>query len=137
MKKLLVLVVLTFMLVFVPDVDAALSPIWKECLQRGYEEDNDYCVFPDASKCPVNEFNQGECGQKFMTDLKCVEEGRYIWDGNCCSGLEAKAPDVPGQAVCQKIEQTINITQSSWQISTAVVLLGLGLGAVIFIRRKH
>jgi hypothetical protein len=79
---------------------AAINPIYKECMQRGYNVSGEYCVFPDSSQCLLEDFNGGKCGQKWMTDDYCIPEGSYVWDADkCCEGLVAYLPkDVAGSA---------------------------------------
>lgn len=90
---------------YLSQVQAAIDPKYKECTQRGYQLDGNYCVFPDGSRCLLDEFNEGECGEEFMTNDYCVPEGRYVWDGPCCEGLVAYLPpDVAGQATCVKYD---------------------------------
>lgn len=104
-------------LVFIPIfVLAAMPPSDKECVQRGYEMnvgDNipyiPYCVFPDGSKCPIEDFNKGICGAEFKIEDYCVKKGVPVWDKDkCCSGLR---PDLSwgkiGQATCQPIFKII------------------------------
>lgn len=90
-----------------PQATALINPVLKECIQRGYKDVyrnyQTYCVFPDGSECLIEEFNNGSCGQNFMTQRYCVTEGNYVWDENaCCPGLKYTPPNVPGQATCQK-----------------------------------
>ena len=85
-----------------------MPPGFKECLQRGYEikqQDSNYCVFPDGNKCPLEEFNQGECGAEYMTEDYCVEEGDPVWEeGKCCSDAEPYLPPgTVGQPTCQDV----------------------------------
>ena len=102
-----------FMLILVSTVSiAAISPVYKECVQRGYEvKDNfdngtSYCVFPNNSTCSLEEFNSGVCGQEFMTTNYCVGEGVMVWDQDmCCAGLRPYLPpNTLGQSTCQPIE---------------------------------
>lgn len=83
---------------------AAINPVYKECMQRGYSLSGDSCVFPDGTACDLEQFNNGECGQEWFTDDYCIPEGEYVWDDDkCCEGLEAYLPEgVDGQASCVK-----------------------------------
>ena len=115
----------------------AINPIYKECMQRGYEIDGDFCVFPDSSKCLLDDFNAGKCGQKWMTDDYCVPQGQYVWDAEtCCEGLVAYLPEsVAGQATCQPKQATFIkriFLDSYW----GIVLLTLGLGIVLLLLKR-
>lgn len=65
-------------------ISASVSPVYKECVQRGYQLEEDfeqgisYCIFPDNSKCLIEDFNNGVCGQEFMTEDYCIEEGIMV-----------------------------------------------------------
>lgn len=97
-------------LIFPLFASAAMNPALKECLQRGYktetENDQTYCVFPDGAKCAIESFNQGVCGQSYMIEDYCVEEGGYVWDKDrCCTGTEAYLPPMhAGQEMCRDIK---------------------------------
>jgi hypothetical protein len=99
------LLLLTLLSLSFFQLHAAINPDYKECLQRGYSLSGDSCVFPDGSACDLDAFNNGECGQEWMTDDYCVEEGEYVWDDDrCCEGLEPYLEKgVDGQATCEKI----------------------------------
>ncbi len=132
MKKIIILG--TLVLISLPSIMlAAVSPFYKECMQRGYivEDINSnsdavaYCVFPDKTKCPIKEFNEGTCGQTFMTTNYCVKKGTMIWDENkCCAGTNAYLPKgVAGQARCQpdaSVTQTVPVAgeQEDWEAFT-------------------
>ncbi len=82
---------------------AAISPVYKECMQRGYQVSGDSCVFPDGSKCSLESFNNGTCGEAFFTDDYCIPEGQVVWDENrCCEGLAPYLEEgVAGQPTCE------------------------------------
>ena len=107
MPKLMLLFVLT--LVLLPVATAAMDPVFKECLQRGYEATRDegtlYCVFSDTSRCPLEAFNENGCGQEFFTQDYCIGEGNPVWEEDlCCSGTQAYIPpNHAGQKTCQDI----------------------------------
>jgi hypothetical protein len=92
-------------LFFSISAQAALSPVFKEAMQRGYQIEKDSVVFPDGTKCLLADFNEGICGQGWMTTNYCIPEGNYVWDEDrCCKGL---APYLKGdgQATCQPIKK--------------------------------
>ncbi len=116
---------------------AAINPVYKECMQRGYDVNGDYCVFPDSSQCLIEKFNAGDCGQKWMTDDYCIPEGRYVWDEDrCCEGLVAYLPkDVAGQASCQP--KTATFFKKIFSDSFAgIIVLILVLGVVLLFLKK-
>jgi len=94
MKKLILFLIVVFFLSS-NIVSAAMNPEYKECLQRGYDTTYDpedihtfYCVFPDESRCKIEEFNNGTCGVVFKTENYCVKEESPVWDKDkCCEGL--------------------------------------------------
>ena len=117
---------------------AAINPVYKECSQRGYQIEGDYCLFPDSTKCLLDDFNNGKCGEKWMTDDYCIPEGRYVWDsGRCCEGLIAYLPDgMAGQASCEKKSKVMvkkTFIDSYWGIGLATLAL---IGILFFLRRK-
>ena len=111
-------------------LNAAINPIYKECMQRGYSVDGDYCIFPDSTQCLLTEFNKKTCGQKWLTEDYCVEKGEYVWDSDkCCEGLIAYLPrGISGQATCQKKKGP-----SFWVIS---LVIGLLIAMLFFLKTK-
>ena len=129
-----------FILFFTFHASATINPFYKECSQRGYQIDGDYCVFPDSTKCLIEDFNKGECGEQWMTDDYCIPEGRYVWDSEkCCEGLVAYLPEgMAGQATCQKkpevmINKAFLDSPYWWGIGLTVLAL---LGALLLFRKK-
>lgn len=98
---------LVIAMLFVLQGMAAINPVYKECMQRGYTVSGDSCIFPDGSACDLESFNKGACGTEWLTDNYCIPEGEYVWDDEkCCEGTEAYLPeDVAGQARCVSIEE--------------------------------
>lgn len=130
------LLLFLFVVLSVHGLKAAINPVYKDCMQRGYAVDGDSCVFPDGSKCLLEEFNSGECGQAFFNVDYCVPEGGYVWDGPCCEGLEPYLPEgVAGQATCQPVENVlIRYIRNSWLLwGLLVVIL---IAAFTVIRKK-
>lgn len=115
----------------------AINPIYKECMQRGYNVSGEYCVFPDSSQCLLEDFNGGKCGQKWMTDDYCIPEGRYVWDNDkCCDGLVAYLPEgMAGQATCQPKQATFfkRIFIDSY---IGILLLTFALGVLLLFLKK-
>jgi len=135
-KSFLFLFLLSFLTSFL--ANAAINPVYKECSQRGYQIDGKYCVFPDSTKCLLEEFNNGKCGEKWMTDDYCIPEGNYVWDADkCCEGLVAYLPDgMAGQASCQpksKVMVKKTFFDSFGGIALVVVVL---LGLLFFLKRN-
>lgn len=136
MKKLILLLLLfsTYSITF-----SAVDPFYKDVLQRGYELiPGDSVRFPDGSTCSISAFNNLECGQKWMTDDYCVEEGEMVWDDNrCCDGLEPYLEEgVDGQQTCQKKSSIIDDISSFFSSSTILyffigVLIPLGLFVIL------
>lgn len=126
------------LLLFPVLLQAAINPVYKECMQREYSVDGDYCVFPDSTRCLLEDFNSGKCGKKWMTDDYCIKEGKYVWDAEkCCPGLVAYLPEgVAGQATCvlkSKVD-SVNLMSNSllWM---GLLVAGL-LALLIFLRKK-
>lgn len=87
---------------------AMIDPYYKEVMQRGYTTNGDSVVFPDGSTCSIADFNEGICGQQWMTKDYCIPEGGPVWDEDkCCVGLQAYLPEgMAGQATCVAIEKS-------------------------------
>lgn len=81
---------------------AAISPLYKACMQRGYAVEGDSCRMPDGSLCHLEDFNAGRCGKAFFDEPYCIPEGRMVWEAEkCCEGLVAWLPEgVSGQMKC-------------------------------------
>ena len=130
---------LCFLLFLTPLLtNAAINPVYKECSQRGYQISGNYCIFPDSSQCLLEDFNNGKCGQKWMTDDYCIPEGRHVWDEEkCCEGLVAYLPEgMAGQASCEKKSKVmVKKTLIDSYGGIALVILAL-LGILLFLRRK-
>ncbi len=115
MKKIKLMVFLGALLLLFTlpsQIEALQDPALANCVERGYmvekaSSGSQYCVFPNGSKCLLNQFNQGECGQEFMTPLDCIHEGP-IWSNGvkCCKGLARKKGEF--QDYCQVVEPFID-----------------------------
>jgi hypothetical protein len=130
---------ISFSLFLAFNASAAINPIYKECSQRGYGIEGDYCVFPDSTKCLLEDFNSGQCGEKWMTDDYCIPEGGYVWDsGRCCEGLVAYLPEgMAGQASCQK-KSKVMVKKTFFDSYAGIGLVILSLiGILFFLRRKN
>lgn len=114
-------------------VSAAINPVYKECMQRGYDTSTNtntgeaHCVFPDGSTCPIEDFNSGTCGQEWMTEDYCVEQGVPVWDEDmCCAGLEPYLPEgMVGQATCQPtggsiVEMSVSPDKTTYDLGEKV-----------------
>lgn len=117
-------------------LQAAINPLYQECMQRGYTVDGDSCVMPDGSKCFLEDFNTGACGSEFFEKEYCVPEGEYVWDGPCCEGLVPYLPDdVAGQATCQpRSSKVLSQVKGTWMLW---LLLGLVLIIIVVARRRR
>ncbi len=110
--------ILCFLMVFGHITYAAIDPKYANATERGYQISGDSVVFPDGSKCDLDAFNEGTCGQKWMDIDYCVPEGKHVWNlDKCCEGLEpflGKGKD--GQPSCRKIKkkETDDQEDSSW-----------------------
>lgn len=93
-----------FLNLFVNKGFTAISPYYKEVIQRGYIINGDSVEFPDGSGCLIVDFNNGKCGEKWKNEDYCIAEGGMVWDEDkCCEGLEPYlAPGINGQAVCKR-----------------------------------
>ena len=133
MQRYAILLFCFSIVAFIPGISyTAINPVYKECMQRGYEVKGDYCVFPDSSQCLLTEFNDGQCGQKWMTEDYCIPQGRYVWDEDkCCEGLVAFLPkNVAGQATCQP--KTSSFFKNIFSDSLSGILLLTVILVVLF-----
>lgn len=111
--------------------NAAINPIYKHCIQRGYTVGGDYCIFPDSTQCLLTAFNEQTCGVKWFTQDYCIPEGVYVWDADkCCEGLVAYLPPgVAGQATCRSKKELISAQTfeglSLWTIALVLLFLCL------------
>jgi len=108
-KGLIVLLLGIFLIAFVQA--AYVGPSSKYCTHMGYkinylgEKGVDgaiYCVFDENNKCKFDEFWEGTCGQEFVKEILCRQEGEIVvmesyqlyggktslYEG-CCEGLTA------------------------------------------------
>lgn len=117
--------------------NGAINPVYKECMQRGYTVSGDHCVFPDSTRCLLEDFNAGDCGQKWLTEDYCIPRGRYVWDADkCCEGLVAYLPDsMAGQATCQPKGATF-FKKIFFDSYVGVILLVLVLGGLLFFFKR-
>jgi hypothetical protein len=120
------------------NLSASINPIYKECLQRGYQIEGNHCVFPDSTKCLLESFNKGECGKEWMTDDYCIPEGNHVWDAErCCEGLVAYLPEgMAGQATCQRkseVKLKNTFLDSYWGLGLVILIL---LVILLLLRRK-
>jgi|SRR5690606_7165758 len=96
--------ILLFLLLHSLSTSAKINPKYANAYERGYDVRNDSVIFPDGSKCLIEEFNNGACGFQWMDVEFCVEQGKSVWhEQNCCEGLSAQlSPENDGQKKCVK-----------------------------------
>jgi len=137
MKKVYILILLVFIFNIALPANAAIDPIWKECLQRGYKSEYKNCVFPDGSKCLVGEFNAGTCGAEFMTDYECIKEGSPVWDRDkCCEGLTPYSnPRAIGHPNCMEISLSdwLEYQLYRWGITFSIVVIFIFIFILIIV----
>jgi len=106
---------------------AEIDPLYKECMQRGYSIDGEYCVFPDSSKCLLEQFNVNICGEEWFTDDYCVPENEPVWDAErCCDGLVAYLPDeADGQPKCMNAKIVNAVDVNFWLVIGSIVIIVL------------
>jgi hypothetical protein len=130
------LIPLLFMLIAFSEAQAAIDPVYKECLQRGYAIEGDSCLMPDGSKCFLQDFNRGACGDSFFAQPYCVPQGNYVWDSDkCCKGLTAFLPSgMAGQETCRP-KNKVFLYQISRHPGFWLVLLMIGITGLWLILR--
>lgn len=136
MKAQLITILLLF---FTMVAHAAINPDYANAMERGYSISGDSVVFPNGSKCLLSEFNNGTCGQEWMTDDYCVPEGAYVWnDDKCCEGLEPYLKEGhDGQERCvKKRKNEKDVEESSWWndlMSNSMFWIGLLIPFILLI----
>ena len=97
MKQIIVLI--TFILL-ISTVFAAMEPSKPYCEHQGYtvdqrgdSSDTYYCIFDDENECLTGEFYGGYCGQEYIRDIPCRQEGETLFPyfEECCEGLESSS----------------------------------------------
>mgnify|MGYP006422047283 FL=1 len=95
MKKIIVLIIF---ILLISTVFAAMEPTSPYCEHQGYtvdqrgdSRDTYYCIFDDGSECLTGEFYAGYCGQEYVKDFPCRQEGEVFFPEfeECCEGLES------------------------------------------------
>ena len=88
-KHLLILALLLSLSVFTM---GAMNPVPAYCQHQNYTfNDSEYrCYFTDYTSCPGKAFYNGSCGQEFVREIPCREEGEPVFSQfeDCCDGLE-------------------------------------------------
>ncbi len=75
------------------------APIY--CENMGYVSDGANCVFDDGKSCELWEFYYGNCGELYVKELSCREEGGLLTPGyECCEGLNPMGNSVYVDGVC-------------------------------------
>jgi hypothetical protein len=130
-----------------------MGPEYKECMQRGYQVASDketdnweaLCVFPDGTKCLLDDFNNKKCGTNFFTEDYCVPEGTNVWDKEkCCNGLTPYIkPFVYGHTQCQKVtnfmiirDWTIKIIYYPLNVFIIPLLVLIIIGLIVYKKKK-
>ncbi len=108
MKKIFLLFVVFALMT--SSVLASMPPWPSYCEHQGYtydynqETSEGFCVFDDGKKCDAKRFLDGTCGQEYIKEISCRQEGEAVFPQfeGCCAGLE---PDtaVIGQSTCQEL----------------------------------
>ncbi len=137
MKAQLIALLLLF---FTTEAHAAINPDYANAMERGYSISGDSVVFPNGSKCLLSEFNNGTCGQKWMTEDYCVPEGAYVWNNDrCCEGLEPylkKGYDGQKRCVKKQKDDEEKKEESSWWndlMSNSMFWIGLLIPFILLI----
>jgi len=109
MNKLLCLFLVSLLLSF--NVSAMAIPWVTYCQHQGYtyeytretlyDTSESYCVFDDGNKCDAQAFLEGTCGQNYVRDISCRQEGELVISSfeQCCEGLD---PVTTWDTVCVK-----------------------------------
>jgi len=141
MKKLLLIIIFLFSILLT--LFAAMSPANKECMQRGYNVMNDYCILPEGKKCLLPEFNEGKCGQEYKIEDYCVKQGDYVWDmDKCCFGLNPSQPQgksgevLLGHPTCQPARYAFILNPYFYLYIVIVVIVAILLLWLIKKKRK-
>jgi hypothetical protein len=84
---------------------AAMNPVPKYCEHQGYSIDKDgNCVFEDGNECPVLDFYSGKCGENYVKDFPCRNQGEVVFNfEECCDGLGPKSTGL-SQATCEELD---------------------------------
>jgi len=137
MKQLLYL---TILVLVASSVTAAMDPLLKECLQRGYdlaaETEVTNCVMPDGTNCEIRAFNEQSCGAEFFVLDYCVAEDDPVWDDDkCCPGTEKYLPPkVAGQPRC--VDSSTLQTGTNGMIIIIAIAVVIVAAAFIFLAKK-
>ncbi len=104
---------------------------------RGYVTAGPNCYFPDNSSCPLDQFNNRSCGQRFFTQNYCVPQGAYVWDSDrCCPGLAPFLPaGLAGQTTCQPVAAQL-AQPSVAMVVTLVIVMALIVGFVYWLMER-
>ena len=96
-----IIISISIFILLISTVFAAMEPTQPYCEHQGYtyEErgdkipENMYCVFDDGSDCLTREFYAGYCGEEYIRDIPCRQEGETLFPyfEECCDGLESSA----------------------------------------------
>lgn len=99
MKRQLLMIITVFLLFFAISKILARQayaipwPPYTYCVSQGYDTETvgkeRFCVFLDGSKCEMEAFYDGECGQDYVKDMDCSKGAKFPWK-ECCPGYISK-----------------------------------------------
>lgn len=90
MKKIFFVSFLASMVFGAGFVFAIANPAATYCENMGYTLSGENCVFTDGTSCEQWAFYRKECGQSYVKDLGCAQNGEASEPGKeCCSGFVA------------------------------------------------
>jgi hypothetical protein len=76
-------------------INAVAWPPYVYCVQMGYETETTnegrFCIFPDGNRCGMEAFYEGKCGEDYVKEMECADDGESKLPGKeCCPGLVPK-----------------------------------------------
>ncbi len=81
-------VFLCLIIVFINHANALHNPAEVYCEEMGYEVKEEYCVLSINQSCELWSFYNQSCGEEFVIELDCAEQGNDLLPGHeCCEGL--------------------------------------------------
>lgn len=142
MKKLLITLFFLFILYLV-NVNAAMSPAPPFCEHQGYILEDNYCVFDDGNKCKMWEFFRRECGSEYVKEFPCRKLGEIVFPQfeECCEGKPYNPPKFLAQPSCQSFRERLigNLKYHpfyNYKIIIGILLI-LIVGIIIKAKRKR
>jgi len=104
MKKIVLGVVLGILILALVGIVAAIpNPAPVYCENMNYTANETHCIFNDNKSCELWDFLNGECGEEYVIDFPCRQEGESISPGyGCCEGLtEIGHATIDASGTCQ------------------------------------